>query len=576
MPRPNVIFLIIDSLRYDRTGLGGHQPSPTPAIDHWLKRGLRLHNAFSVGCPTEFAYPGLTTSTLPLDYGGYAQGITHRPKALAEVFRDAGYHTMRLVHDSFESDGAYERGFEEMLHFYDVRRLHECAMVEVSHFRRLHRSGAQSLAEAKQELAERVSYKFREFAGFARQMQEEKAKGLLSDSVLLQGYDYEELARVIAAEETRFRSDPAGYAERIIVDENSPAFGFLPEFTQRHQNPGRTAVDGVNRGVMLRSLMTVLGGGLRGRFNSQALRRQFHYLRHPHRERVKFPSGGYLIKKLCDWIGTDHGSRPFLAWVHTVDVHEQNCWSYDVAGEPDRLATEASAHRELLRRIAARGGAYGGNPVYDLSVRYTDLQVERLFRFLESSGRLDDTLVVLTADHGHNSTAWPVRPVYHVAEEFYDDLYHVPVGFVGAGTAAREWSGLASSLDIGATVLGLAGLPVPASFRGQDLSKPGAGGRSHVLAEHMGRGLCDLKLKPVKLCVRTPTAKLVYEVEPTQAPDGGVVRHYYNLAEDPQELVNLGPAPQHGEFAGLRHIAVTRVAEIRAGAEKPVAAALTP
>lgn len=576
MRHPNVIFLIIDSLRYDRTGLGGHQPSPTPAMDRWLQRGLRLRNAFAVGCPTEFAYPGLSTSTLPLDHGGYAQGITRRPKALAEAFRDAGYHTMRLVHDSFESDGAYERGFEEMLHFYDVRRLLECAMVEVNHFRRLRRAGVQPIAEGVAELAERIRYKFHEFADFARQMQDEKVRGLLADSVLLQEYDYAALARTIAAEEARFRADPGRYAEQIILAEEPRVFGFLQEFTKRSTTFRQSAVDGLNRGVVLRSLAAVLGAAFRGRLNRQALRRQFHYLRHPHRERVKFPSGGYLIKKLCEWVAADRGERPFFAWVHTVDVHEQNCWSYDLAGATDRLAAEAAAHRDLLRRIAARGPDYGGNPLYDLSVHYADMQVDRLFRFLESSGRLEDTVVVLTSDHGHNSTAWPVRPAYHVAEEFYDDLYHVPVGFVGAGVTPREWPGLASSLDIGATVLGLAGLPVPAGFQGRDLSQPGAGARSHVIAEHMGRGLCDFKLKPIKLCVRTPTAKLVYEVAPSQPAAQGVARHYYNLAEDPLELVNLGHAPQQPEFGRLHRIAVDRVHAVRHGAGIPAVPCFTP
>lgn len=564
MNRPNVIFLIVDSLRFDRMGLAGHDPSPTPAMDYWLSKGLLLRNAFAVGCPTEFAYPGLTTSTLPLDYGGYAQGITHRPKALAEVFRDAGYHTMRMVHDSFESDGAYERGFDQMLHFYDARRLHECAMVEVNHFRRLYRSGAQTLAQGVPELVERVRYKFREFASFARELQEQKSRGLLADSRLLAGYDYEQLTRAIAAEETLFAADPAEYARRIILSEEGEAFTFLEKFTESERE-GRASrvIDGLNRRLMLRSLFSLLASAVRGRPNRQALRRHMHYLRHSHGRRVKFPSGGYLIKKLCDWVGSDHDGRPFFAWVHTVDVHEQNCWSYDMADGSALIEGEFASHRQLLRRIASRGGAYGGNPVYDLSVSYTDLQVDRLFRFLETSGRLADTVVVLTGDHGHNSAMWPVRSPYHVAEAFYDELYHVPVGFTGAGIVPRQSSALCSSLDIGSTLLGLIGLPIPPSFRGRDMGQSELASVNEVYAEHMGRGLCDLKLKPIKLSVRSNTAKLVYETAPGVRAEAGQIVQFYDLANDPLELTNLAAGTSHPEKKRLLLLAQRRVAEIR-------------
>ncbi|HTK28216.1 MAG TPA: sulfatase, partial [Vicinamibacterales bacterium] len=80
-----------------------------------------------------------------------------------------------------------------------------------------------------------------------------------------------------------------------------------------------------------------------------------------------------VVKPAAAWISA--GSSPYFAWVHLYDPHEPYR-----APEPF-----ASQHAP-----------------YDAEVAYTDAMVGRLFDSLQAAGRLDRTLVVVSADHGES------------------------------------------------------------------------------------------------------------------------------------------------------------------------------
>ena len=45
-PRPNIIFILIDDLRWDELGIAGHPFLKTPHIDRIAKEGALFRNAF--------------------------------------------------------------------------------------------------------------------------------------------------------------------------------------------------------------------------------------------------------------------------------------------------------------------------------------------------------------------------------------------------------------------------------------------------------------------------------------------------------------------------------------------------
>jgi len=88
---PNVVLIVVDSLRADALGPQGSLPSASPRIDRLAADGLRFDRAIA---PASWNLPSLSslvTSAYPWRHGQGASGTDLR--TLAEVFSKAGYRT---------------------------------------------------------------------------------------------------------------------------------------------------------------------------------------------------------------------------------------------------------------------------------------------------------------------------------------------------------------------------------------------------------------------------------------------------------------------------------------------------
>ena len=113
-------------------------------------------------------------------------------------------------------------------------------------------------------------------------------------------------------------------------------------------------------------------------------------------------------------------SAPFFLWLHYMDPHgtyeppaEHRVFD---PGQPRWVPTDdelppSPLHRSKLAEYnvppeaqAADGRVDAARVValYDGEVRYVDAQLGRLFAHLRAAGALDDTLVIVTADHGES------------------------------------------------------------------------------------------------------------------------------------------------------------------------------
>jgi arylsulfatase A-like enzyme len=103
-----------------------------------------------------------------------------------------------------------------------------------------------------------------------------------------------------------------------------------------------------------------------------------------------------------------------------------------------------------------------------------DHHIGRVLRFLKDNGQYDDTLIVITADHGEmlgDHHAWGKMSVY-------DAAYHTPLVIRAPGNARN--AGLrvdvpTESIDIAPTILDSVGQAIPNSMDGRSLPWQGRG-----------------------------------------------------------------------------------------------------
>ena len=133
--------------------------------------------------------------------------------------------------------------------------------------------------------------------------------------------------------------------------------------------------------------------------------------------------------------------------------------------------------------------------LYRKEVEYTDSEIGRLLDGLEELGRLDNAIVVFTADHGENLGEGGLH--YEHGENVHDAGLRVPLAIVGPDVAAgRDDDGVTGLIDVMPTLLGILGLDQPATS-GVDLgprlspesSGASAGTRRALFAESAS-GFC--------------------------------------------------------------------------------------
>ncbi len=109
---------------------------------------------------------------------------------------------------------------------------------------------------------------------------------------------------------------------------------------------------------------------------------------------------------------------------------------------------------------------------YDAEVRFTDKHVGQILSALRDAGLSDSTAVVIFADHGEAFAEHKLggEPLYFHGESLYNEVLRVPLIVHVPGQSPHVVHERASLLDLAPTVLDLAGVAIPSSFRGRSLA----------------------------------------------------------------------------------------------------------
>jgi arylsulfatase A-like enzyme/Tfp pilus assembly protein PilF len=205
--------------------------------------------------------------------------------------------------------------------------------------------------------------------------------------------------------------------------------------------------------------------------------------------------------------GTPRSRKPFFLWMHLFDAHQP----YRVTGAERLLAPTA----------------------YDAEIGVLDRSVGRVLDELEKLGVLDDTLVVVTADHGESLGEHGEKT--H-AVFIYDATVRVPLllRFPRALPRGRVYDGPVRSVDLVPTILAALKLPGGSETQGTNLLPALSGDApppdlpqySESLLSEVGFGMAPL------YGVRHGGFKWIRAPRP----------EVYDLQHDPRELRNLYPA----------------------------------
>lgn len=270
-----------------------------------------------------------------------------------------------------------------------------------------------------------------------------------------------------------------------------------------------------------------------------------------------------ITARATDWL--DGVDEPFFCWAHYMDPHGPYAppRSYQEQFHGSRVG-ERRAQR-LYRKAVSRPDDVTDAErremvdCYDGEIRYTDESVDAFLAGLRDGGLLEDTLVVVTADHGDG---FGEHGYYGHPRRLFDDLLGVPLFVVGPGVPAATVETPVSTLDVVPTILagvglestGYPGTPLDAAWSA-DGSHPG-----RAFASVRGQGDESNRRR---FSLRTDAWKVVLERD---AASGAVLEAAaFDLRRDPGETDPLDPgAVDEGEatatLEALREKSATQIA----------------
>ena len=254
--------------------------------------------------------------------------------------------------------------------------------------------------------------------------------------------------------------------------------------------------------------------------------------------------------------------EPVFLYLHYMDVHAPyrprppffSAPALDVPG----FGVLPNDKLEFIYRIKgldAPGVRERVIELYDGEIRTVDAAVGKLLERLQKKGWLDNTIVVITSDHGE---AFGEHGTVEHGVNLYPEVYEVPLILLWPGhlPAGVRIGVQVRSIDIAPTLLGLAGLTVPKSFDGEPLLPMEAGAledRIAISAVGLNDGAPDSDY------IAVVSREYLYVREKIKN-----IVEFYDLRSDPEAHNNLGQShPEATFYAGFedKDNAATRTSE---------------
>lgn len=201
-----------------------------------------------------------------------------------------------------------------------------------------------------------------------------------------------------------------------------------------------------------------------------------------------YVSSEIITEDTISWLSNI--DEPFFAWAHYMDVHHPCFPPPEYREQFDVFNVAQTDVVQWYSEFASDSVALTDEQVdklhrlYEASIAYTTDQVGRLLDYLLEHEKYENTLIILTSDHGE---LFGEHDQYGKLPRLYDELLHVPLLIVNGPEYLSDVSGdLVSLLDLPPLIHDALGIDIPDSYEGQLLGCDPP--RNYIMAEHEANG----------------------------------------------------------------------------------------
>lgn len=566
--KKNYLFFIIDSLNYSHV-----KESPIelmPFLQELKKNGVYCDYMYSQAPYTEAAVMNLYCGQDVLQNNGYLFRFKNAKTTLFEEMKKAGYITYYNSYQPQCHPSSIRRGVDYLYYNvgYDQGALWS---YRIQHYSDLYKMGKLNEKDI-QNLKEIFDDNFSEWLHFVDDIiSHDESTNMIIDNA--PSYIPAEVHHKVEVEYNTYVQNKESYIREVLTTGQTHRLFQIPAYVQNGKIKKRDQANHIREEMTplfkrIKAMNVKLNlRNARGVFKGP-IKKLGHLLRHPSKIAFKeFLKSGYLvvnelkdidlfqrIDENCDsfknapsgrthidhyleWAEQHRDDGKHFACIHIDDIHNPEVFfTYD-SDDMGLIHQERLAAEEVLDSIPK---TYYGSLTHDLSLRYMDNVLRYLYGQLESRGMLEETCILICADHGFSFSGNPLRDSFVI--NLYLENYNIPCVMTGSGLEHKAINTLRTSKDLPATFCQIATGKIPTDFSGHSLTEDYE--YPEVQIEYCGGGCPDLRRRELKLAAFDKSYFVGTLCTLDEKLEGERITEIYDLMKDPKQLNNL----RHGKY----------------------------
>lgn len=558
----NCVLIVIDSLDYTRCQHS--KEDLLPYLNKCAQNGIVCENMYSQAPYTEAAAMALYCGQNTLDHHGYIERYGRAKTTLFEMFSDNGYDVYfnALQPQCFPSslrrgitDIVYNRGFD-IIGLWNYR---------LQHYSQVYERGELNEQDYIQ-IRRLLDDNFIEWTRFLNDLVTDDPSVRMIKP-LNKKYKVLDCKQRVDLEFEKYKADKKEYIQQILSQKTKHPLFQIPYFKQQDYTLDLEVKNCLNEECseicqkirkenivsnlffnpdVYRQCYYAYTGYLKNK-NKADLRARKMLIKnalaiHDFRSRYGVdcsmlkgqPSFRTHVNDFLSWIDRRAvGDKSYFACIHVDDIHfPEMFFTYD-AQDKSVLMQDLAMIKDYLSK---RSKTVPGTISTDLSLLYADNQCRYLVEEMKKRGQYENTVFVVTADHGFSYSGYPIRD--KAVNTFYLENFKIPFYVFGGGIEKKRITTLCSSVDIPVTLCQIFSLDRPKSFVGRSVAEHNKE-RSILTIEYCGGGCPDISRR--KLMIAAFDEKCMVAVEtmlnhPLSVKDIVAV---YDLQKDPLQRKNI-------------------------------------
>ena len=508
------ILLIIDALRYDIV----KNKNLFPTLSRLAQDGI-YEKVIANACSTQFVLPSLFSLTYPLDNGGYNFGIRDRKSSYVESIKKK-YKRKIIMISNCNAMGigtSFDRGFDEILTTFDFRllieqKINRTLLYEVNLYKNKKISKEEIIRIIQREFSITLDQLSKYYKEYDKTLWPKKLNKI--NKFILENCKFEKEILL---------KNPELIIEKI---KNVPGGVYWLTLGKVNYQNYKYFFERLKTGITWRLTKII------------SKQRLWPFLLLTHYQ-VLFSE---ILNKICNKI-SEIKKQDWHIHMHIMDLHD--------ARSASRFFHLLSRYKYFIPWLIERiKGRTKYRFVYASSLMYIDNCLNTLLIHLNKENILEDTLLLITADHGSDYAESP-RKKPHIGQRNHYEYLDIPL-ILTLKNNKKVVRSICDSMGITATLLDILKVPLDKSYKGQSIFNKG---KNFVIAENAGSGNADLKRKDLFFTITNNKYKLMLMLENKILKVIG----FFNILLDPNELTNLYLSKNNLEYKFTINQLVTTV-----------------